>query len=91
MSDPASKLIVERYKRGNSGETEYIVRIGTAFCVDEQMEQAVPTRIIAGYLCNNLREFVNSAAIDENVMTIVEQKREARVYNCPTCGQEVIR
>ena len=91
MSEPTNKLVVERYKRGDYGEVEYTIRIGTAFRVDEYMERSVPTRVIAGYLCNNLREFVNSATVDEYVRTIIEQKREAGVYNCPTCHQEVTR
>lgn len=81
---------VERISRDNY-TYEYCVRVASVHVVDKQMDDVVPSRYIAAYVVNALREFVNSSTLDEDVLIEIDRmKADDEVY-CQCCGQKVVK
>lgn len=84
------KIVVERIFR-NDNMVEYRARVCSSHCVDRDIDEKVPIEYIAGYVVNLLREYVQSAVLDEKVVDEIESFRESQTYTCPACGKVVKR
>ena len=87
MSEP--RIIVERIFRDNTDMVEYRVRICSTHAVDYDVDEKVPTKYLAAYVVNSLREYVQSAILDEKVVDKFELFRGSGTYTCPVCGREM--
>ena len=79
-------IVVERIAR-NDGMIEYRARVTAAFCVDTGMDVVVPAEYLAGYIANELREYVADATVFDQIKEKVVDYREKDTFTCPTCGK----
>ena len=82
------KIVVERIFR-NDNMIEYRVRVCSSYCVNYITDENATEKYLAGYVTNLLREYVQSAVLDEKVVDKIELFRKNRTYTCPTCGREM--
>lgn len=83
------KIVVERIFRDNTDMVEYRVRICSTHAVDYDVDERVPTKYLAAYVVNSLREYIQSATLDEEVVDRLESFRGSGTYTCPVCGREM--
>lgn len=83
------RIVVERILRDNIDMVEYRVRICSTHAVDYDIDERVPTKYLAAYVVNSLREYIQSATLDEEVVDRFEFFRENGTYTCPACGKTV--
>lgn len=88
MSETDKKLTVERISRDFDTTVQYRIRLTVSYTLDSTMDDIVPDKVVSGYLANVLREFVNSACLDDHIVEHVERYRKKAVFTCPTCGKE---
>ena len=81
---------VERIKH-NDYTYEYRVRVASTHVVDIRMDDVVPSRYIAAYVVNALREFVNSSTLDEDVLIEIDRMKANDEVYCQCCGQKVMK
>ena len=86
--EPEIKLYVERIRSSAYGQIQYRIRIGASFNVDAFLDEITPAEIIAGYLVNELREFVSNHEMDKTVPKVIEEYKVNKTYHCSLCGHE---
>ncbi len=83
-----NKFKVDRVKR-KDGMVEYRVTVSSVHVVDEMMDESVPSKYLATYVVNRLREFVAEATFDGDVEDVVRIDRDAGSFDCPVCRRPV--
>ena len=89
MNNVDRTVHVERIRR-RYGMIEYRIVICSSHVVDELMDEKVPSRYIAAYVVNDLREFVELMTLDDTE-SVIEKPRASGEFTCPTCGSKVMR